>query len=318
LAVDGLSENDVERVIIGRPNKTVNVLITRFNSDTRQFLSLVFLFSIVASVLNVLTINSNGFSQIIGLAVMWSPALCALISAKVNRGPISGFKKFSLKLTLLSMFLIVGISHFFTWIGLAMFLEPGLWKINLSSDNGLIRLPLTLGFGESVAVSEFLLKAFLKMLVGLLIVSLFTLGEEIGWRGFLLPRLQNRFATKQAFVLAAALWAAWHIPFSLSGLHAIPGVPKTTLMIIMPVGLFGVGIFLNWLFLRTQSIWVVTLAHGALNNWSQIFFRWFVEAQDSVNVVLIASQQAGLILLGFGALFLVKTAEPSNSRTNNS
>lgn len=53
-------------------------------------------------------------------------------------------------------------------------------------------------------------------LVALLFVAL---GEEPGWRGFLLPRLQQRFAPLMADLVLGAIWALWHLP--LLG-HAVP------------------------------------------------------------------------------------------------
>jgi CAAX protease family protein len=54
--------------------------------------------------------------------------------------------------------------------------------------------------------------------VGILAVAVLAflvngLGEETGWRGFLLPTLQERFGALEAALLVAPLWALWHLPF---------------------------------------------------------------------------------------------------------
>jgi membrane protease YdiL (CAAX protease family) len=51
-------------------------------------------------------------------------------------------------------------------------------------------------------------------LLGFLIVSIITgaTGEELGWRGFLLPRLQERFTGLSASLIVGVIWAFWHLP----------------------------------------------------------------------------------------------------------
>jgi membrane protease YdiL (CAAX protease family) len=61
---------------------------------------------------------------------------------------------------------------------------------------------------------------------------------------------------------------------------------------------------IGWLWLRTESIWIVSLAHGALNSWGQYAFKYmqFVKAQDSVvgGAALLALLILGTSLLTLG------------------
>jgi membrane protease YdiL (CAAX protease family) len=90
------------------------------------------------------------------------------------------------------------------------------------------------------------------------------LGEEVGWRGFALPRLQASRSALRASLLLAIGWAGWHLPlFAFS-----PGMAS-----MGPAGALGwfaslcVGsILLTWLFNSSGgSIGVVALFHGALD-----------------------------------------------------
>lgn len=55
--------------------------------------------------------------------------------------------------------------------------------------------------------------------VGLIVVSILAFFEEIGWRAWLLSRLASRTGVRRALWLAAIIFAIFHIPFALSGIH---------------------------------------------------------------------------------------------------
>ena len=56
---------------------------------------------------------------------------------------------------------------------------------------------------------------------------------------------------------------------ALGGIHHLENIALPWVLLIVPIGHIGAGIFLGWLWLRAQSTWRVTLAHGALNNWGR-------------------------------------------------
>lgn len=89
------------------------------------------------------------------------------------------------------------------------------------------------------------------------------LGEELGWRGWLLPKLMP-LGPVGAIVVSGVIWGVWHAPVVLLGYNypTAPGwlgVAMMTGMCIVLGGIFG------WLRLRSDSVWPAALAHGALN-----------------------------------------------------
>jgi membrane protease YdiL (CAAX protease family) len=97
-------------------------------------------------------------------------------------------------------------------------------------------------------------------IVGLVLFVL-VIGEEIGWRGFLLPILLGRMSPLMASGVTAVLWGLWHAP-----LYFIPGLPSfghpflAFLAWVVPL-----TFVMTWLWLRTRSVIVATVAHGSAN-----------------------------------------------------
>jgi len=137
--------------------------------------------------------------------------------------------------------------------------------------------------------------------VGLLAVSFLAFFEEIGWRAFLLPRLADRFGMRRAAVLGAAIWALWHIPYSLSGILHVANVSRLGLAVGQPLGTFGAGLFLAFLWFRTGSLPLVALAHGAFNHWGQFAFKYMKTSGQHDRTLLLLVTIA-VLAVGIGSL----------------
>ncbi len=100
----------------------------------------------------------------------------------------------------------------------------------------------------------------------LLVVLIFVngLGEEGGWRGFLLPRVRERYDLVPASFAVAGIWAAWHIPLFLL-LASYKGFNPFTLA-GFAIGLGAGAIVLGWIYERTgASILAAATWHGIYN-----------------------------------------------------
>ena len=97
------------------------------------------------------------------------------------------------------------------------------------------------------------------------------LEEELGWRGFALPRLQGRLAALEASILLGVIWGLWHIP-----LYFVPGTGQFETIAAGTDPAFAIGGFIGWtiglsvlftwLFNQTRaSLLVVMLFHAAVN-----------------------------------------------------
>lgn len=127
---------------------------------------------------------------------------------------------------------------------------------------------------------------------GLLQTMTSALGEEIGWRGFLAPRLIRKLGFAGGSLLTGLIWAMWHVPLILVGGYNGGGDPRLEIpsFIVMVVSMSAA---LSWLRLKAQSLWPCVTMHAVHNLLVQgIFDR------------LVTRQSGGITLVGeFGILF---------------
>jgi membrane protease YdiL (CAAX protease family) len=138
----------------------------------------------------------------------------------------------------------------------------------------------------------------LSFFIQLVVFTLtFSLGEELGWRGYLLPQLLSLGRTP-AMVLVGLVWAAWHMPLIfLTPLYHAEG----NKLIVAPlfVGtIVAASFFFGYLRLWTGSVWPASLAHTAHNSaWATL--GAFTLTSDPVVVnEYLAGDNGILILVG--------------------
>ncbi|GGC87657.1 hypothetical protein GCM10011512_13260 [Tersicoccus solisilvae] len=114
-----------------------------------------------------------------------------------------------------------------------------------------------------VSIGTVVLLQFLNVGIGAFVNLVPALGEELGWRGWLLPALLPA-GVPTAVVVSGALWGLWHAPLILLG-YNYPGGPAWLGVLAMICFAVVIGAVLSWLRLRTGSIWPAAIAHGAVN-----------------------------------------------------
>lgn len=94
-------------------------------------------------------------------------------------------------------------------------------------------------------------------------VIFYGFGEEVGWRGYLIPRLQEKWSALRAALLFTPLWAVWHIPL----FWAAPGLSQMDAAAIAGWGLsLALGsVLLSWLYNATGSVAPAALFHGTID-----------------------------------------------------
>lgn len=99
------------------------------------------------------------------------------------------------------------------------------------------------------------------------------LGEEFGWRGFMLPKLQRKLGPVTASVIIGIIWALWHLPqfFQADTFHAQMGLRLLPLYVIAEITL---AIIITWVYNKTGNSLLVggIILHNADNFWGVTLF----------------------------------------------
>jgi membrane protease YdiL (CAAX protease family) len=127
-----------------------------------------------------------------------------------------------------------------------------------------------LGLGE-FRWSEANWFVYLTLLVIALPVTLFTFGEEYGWRGYLLPRLLP-LGEIRASVLLGVIWGVWHLPLILAGLN-YPGVNVWLAIIVFTFVTVALTFTYTWFYVASSgSVLVAAVFHASTNQFSDTFW----------------------------------------------
>ena len=92
------------------------------------------------------------------------------------------------------------------------------------------------------------------------------LGEEPGWRGFALPRLQERHGPLAGSLILGAVWAAWHLPLFWSGVWTPPTAANVLMFAAMIISL---TVIMTWVFNHVGgSLLIMILMHASFNTFA--------------------------------------------------
>ena len=97
---------------------------------------------------------------------------------------------------------------------------------------------------------------------------LFAVGEEAGWRGTMYPILKEHFGIVKGRLIGGAVWGVWHWPIMLLAGYEYGttywGAPVTGSLLFCVITI-AMGILFDFLYEKTNCIWVPALCHGAIN-----------------------------------------------------
>jgi len=108
--------------------------------------------------------------------------------------------------------------------------------------------------------------SLISIVVGIAQASVLAFGEELGWRGYLLPQLRRTKSFLVANSILVVIWFAYHVPvIFLPGVYSNPGIPTWANLLLFAIAITGFSFFVGALWEKHHDVWGATFAHGVWN-----------------------------------------------------
>ncbi len=194
--------------------------------------------------------------------VIWSPAISALICVFLLNGK-KGLKKYVIRI--------------FSW--------KADWKwsifviVFIISQNLIASLLIDLLGGGALGSIQL---TFFDFFVGALLTLIEGPIEEIGWRGYALPKLQQRYSGWQSAIILAFIWATWHVPALFVESIMTGSISGSVAVVILRlyINIFITSLIMTIVYNATEgSIPLMMMYHWLMN----IAYPW--EAEAGINVI---------------------------------
>ena len=187
----------------------------------------------------------------LNIIAVWGPGLAAIILSILAKGK-EGVKKLFRPIK----YWRVGIH----WYVFVLFYPIGKWLVAYIID---------ILLGQSYKLGSFPILSFLNlpeqaMMIPIAVVSTFpnTLGEEVGWRGFALQKLQVKYTAFISSIIIGIFWGFWHIPMWIAQGY----IDLSLLQLITEIlSMVALAIIFTWVYNSTKgSLLLVCLFHASI------------------------------------------------------
>jgi len=247
----------------------LDLIAMRPGSSKLQRRSLLLFLALIAAfaLMTEGAIIAFGFTPHLVTTLMWSVALAAILTLKITGQPLAslGWSWGPTKHHLIALLLPIGYG------GVAYGIAGAFGLARFPTAEGVHAIVLSESFQALSAPWGLLAALALIATAGLVGAMDNVLGEEIGWRGFLAPRLTAAMGFLPATLLTGALWALWHVPILV--FSAYNGGGDTAFeMSSFAVSVIAMSGVFAWLRLDSRSLWPAATLHASHNLFIQVVF----------------------------------------------
>jgi membrane protease YdiL (CAAX protease family) len=260
--------------------------MTTSRSQIVTYVLLVLLFSCVFYylIIRAKQLGAGGGMYVVG--IMWCPALAAFATLKLNGRSLSdlGWHWPARKYALASWYiplLYAGAAYLIVWLsGLGGFPNHE-FVASLTK-----RMGPRLSPGLATVLYVVLIGSF-----GMVGSLSHALGEEIGWRGFLVPELAKNVSFTATALISGILWSLWHYPVLIFADYNA-GTATWYALLCFTVMVVAISFVFAWMRLKSGSLWTGALLHASHNLYVQAIFTpltrntgktaWFIDEFGAV------------------------------------
>jgi membrane protease YdiL (CAAX protease family) len=197
------------------------------------------------------------------IGIMWAPGVAALATRLIYQRNVRGFGW------------RLGASRyvFFSYLlppAAALVVYGAVWATGLG---GFSVEHLTVGAGSSRGLASF---AFWRSVAvaatgGFVLEAMLALGEELGWRGLLVPELARLAPFERDGLVSGSIWVLFHVPGILfAGYHSRAAVWYG--LVVFSASFVAISFILAWLRVKSGSVWPAVIFHASHNLFIQNIF----------------------------------------------
>lgn len=213
-------------------------------------------------------IIASGSIQGYSAGLMWCPGVAALLTQLIFQRNIRGLG-WSMKP---SRYWLVGYG---VPLGYGLLVYGVVWMTGLG-----IFAPAAMAQQTAAQLNIPIQSPYVFLIIYLLIAAtagivsscVTALGEEIGWRGLLVPELSKRFSFTATALISGTVWAIWHYPAILFANYNNADAPTGFGLVCFTVMIIGTSFAFAWLRLQSGSLWPAVLLHASHNLFIQAIF----------------------------------------------
>jgi len=224
----------------------------------RQILTFLVITSVISAGIFIWMFNGAKDSLTAVFPMMFTPGIAAIITAFIYKEKISGFGWKLGKPVYLSYGYILPIIVSLIGYGLLWITEYSDFTTEHVEN---IKYAKMLGFELPV---PFLVGLISKMILGTLLTVFFVFGEEVGWSGYLTPKLRKIYSIPATSILVGIYWSIWHYPAIIGGFYG-SGTPLYISLPGFTLVLVGASFIRTVLIEKSNSIWGGVILHASHN-----------------------------------------------------
>lgn len=221
------------------------------------FLALTAMFTAFAVTPIVRAGDINAGNGLYMLATMWSPGVAAILTRLITQRSLRGMGWIPRTPGTLALAYALPIAYalpvyLLAWgTGLGEF-DPARWSFEpgMSPATGLLMV------------------ATIGAVMGLVSAT----GEEIGWRGLLVPELGKLTSFRNTATISGIVWTAFHLPGLLGADYRGEGTPLAYSLLCFAVMIVSLSVIMAWITLKSRSFWPAAVLHSTHNLFVQGVF----------------------------------------------
>jgi membrane protease YdiL (CAAX protease family) len=242
---------------------------------------LTLLFSNVFNAFELYAGKMDAGSLLYVTGAMWSPGLAAILTKRIFGEPIADlpWKWGGARYAWLAYLIPLAYA-------LPVYLVVWVTPLGGFADRDFIaRTAAGFGWSNFPASVSLILFVVLTATVGLVAKTSRAFGEEIGWRGFLVPELNKVVGFTGVSLISGLMWAAYHFPVLLFGDYN-KGAPAWYSLTCFTLMVVADSFILAWLTLRSKSLWPAAIFHGSHNLFIQSILTPLTRDTGSTNYII--------------------------------